>query len=613
VPELAAYVDAAPLRDGQFQTSLEAEADVHRRGAAGTDLSRGLDADFTLNQTRLTLGANGPVLAGASKIHGEMVRIDPATGNVVAKLVEINDVAGNAWRDADGVHVLGVVVKSPRRVAPGAAGVPSASPPAQAAAPVAPSDEAAAQPDSSRPEIRIDRLAVSGIDFRFEDRVLTPPVTVPIVALDADIRGLSSLALEADRPIRFNVSVGAGKVSLPKPTHGGVLTGAVGDAEKVLRGEGAQITPESEDREVFSQCTARGSMSLYPRPRGRIIASISGLELTAVRGVAQAAGASIGGGVFDGRVELKSRDDGRVDVRSKLVLTDLRYSEPAEGPVARFINLPVPLDVAIKAVEAPDGSITVPLELTLDEQGLTTGKVVGAAAGAAGQILATAVASAPVKIVTGFASLVADTKGNPHWVDDEPIVLTYAPGVAMLDAASQEKLAEVLRRARDQKKMQVSIEHELGSADAEIASQRANPPTEVATALAEDLRARRAALVTRREGLLVSANAASMRLSQPGGPTAAELRTVDEQLADVEDALDELYDLLRPGADRLAARRTRSALLELADARLGFVRGLTDQLAGPAGAARVAIAAPHPAVGDTLESRLIIRTRHLAK
>jgi hypothetical protein len=612
VPELAAYVDAAPLRDGQFQMSLEAEADVHRRGATGTDLSRGLDVDFTLNQTRLTLGANGPVLAGAGKIHGEKVRIEPATGNVVAKLVEINDVAGNAWRDEDGVHVLGVVVKSPRRVAPGAEAAPPASPPAEAAAPVAPSDEAAPQPDTSRPEIRIDRLAVSGIDFRFEDRVLTPHVTVPIVALDADIRGLSSLALERDRPIRFNVSVGAGKVSLPKPTHGGVLTGAVGDAGKVLRGEGAQITPESEEREVFSQCNARGSMSLYP-PRGRIIASISGLELTAVRGVAQAAGASIGGGVFDGRVELKSRDDGRVDVRSKLVLTDLRYSEPAEGPVARFISLPVPLDVAIKAVEAPDGSITVPVELTLDERGLTTGKVVGAAAGAAGQILATAVASAPVKIVTGFASLVADTKGNPHWVDDEPIVLTYAPGVALLDAASQEKLAEVLRRARDQKKMQASIEHELGSADAEIASQRANPPTEVATALAEDLRARRSALVARREGLLVSANAAGMRLSQPGGPTAAELRTVDEQLADVEDALDELYDLLRPGADRLAARRTRSALLELADARLGFVRGLTDQLAGPAGAARVAIAAPHAAVGDTVESRLIIRTRHLAK
>ena len=119
--------------------------------------------------------------------------------------------------------------------------------------------------------------------------------------------------------------------------------------------------------------------------------------------------------------------------------------------------------------------------------------------------------------------------------------------------------------------------------------------------------------MARREGLLVTARAANMGLKQHDGQASAELQSVNQQLADVEDAFDELYDLLRPGADRLAGRRTRSALLELADARLAAVRRLTDQLAGAVGAARVAISAPHATVGEQVESRLIIRTRHLTK
>ncbi len=56
-------------------------------------------------------------------------------------------------------------------------------------------------------------------------------------------------------------------------------------------------------------------------------------------------------------------------------------------------------------------------------------------------------------------------------------------------------------------------------------------------------------------------------------PAAIErLRTINRELADTYNSLDSTYDLLRPGADRQAMRRTRSAGLAIARFRLQAVR-----------------------------------------
>ena len=47
---------------------------------------------------------------------------------------------------------------------------------------------------------------------------------------------------------------------------------------------------------------------------------------------------------------------------------------------------------------------------------------------------------------------------------------------------------------------------------------------------------------------------------------------MDRELAATEDAMDRVYDLLRPGADRQADRRTRAACLEVAQDRLKAVQ-----------------------------------------
>jgi hypothetical protein len=62
------------------------------------------------------------------------------------------------------------------------------------------------------------------------------------------------------------------------------------------------------------------------------------------------------------------------------------------------------------------------------------------------------------------------------------------------------------------------------------------------------------------------------------------LRELDRAIAANEDALDHVYELLRPGADRQASRRTRGAALQvghdrLIEARDALVAG------GPAGTA----------------------------
>jgi hypothetical protein len=335
------------------------------------------------------------------------------------------------------------------------------------------------------------------------------------------------------------------------------------------------------------------------------------VELTALRGLAQAAGASVGGGIFDGRVELLGRDDGGLDVRSRLVFTDLQYAEPPNGPIARYLSLPVPLDVAIGAVQAADGSITLPVDLTLDGTGLTTGKVLGAATGAIASVLTTAVASTPVKVVTGFAGLFGSTSSEKRWIEEDPIFVEFAPGLTVLSPAAQQQVEEVLRRARSDKNVQVVIEHEFGPADLELAARRANPPREQAQVLAEDLRRRRLDLIARRSALLAPARASA---ADPSHAEAVEqLRQLQTELADVEDAFDELYDLLRRGAERQAGRRARSAALELADARLDHLRRMVRDIAGAAGGERIALGNPRAVPASEGASRLVIRLRRAGK
>jgi hypothetical protein len=566
---------------------------------------------FALTQTGFRDGESGPVLGGVGSVRGEQVKVETRTGDVTVRSLEVTDLAANAWRDAGGIHVLGMRIKGTEPTPDKSAPPPAAPPEAEArtasqvevaSAPAAPAPGAAPEP-----EVRIDRLTVSGLDFRFEDRALDPPVLIPITSLDAEVRGMSSLAARRERPVRFNVALGAGKVALPKKLRGGVLTGALGDFARLAAGKKVEAAPELEDRAFFAQIVAAGNVKLYPKPAGRAQASVNGIELAAVRGLASASGIGLNGGTFDGRIDIKTRDDEKLDVRSRFVLTDLSVTEPPNGPIVRYLGLPAPLDVVIGAAEAPDKSITLPLHFQVD--GATPEGIGPAAVGAVSQVLLTAIASAPVKTVSGVVGLFGNTTKEMQVVEEAPVYLEFAPGLTSLDPASERRLSAVLARAKRDKNVRVSIEHELGQDDVAVAAQRATPPAQQVTVLAENLRARRRELLQRRDQLLVPARASVLSAASMGAgpqPALAAYRELQGELSGVEDALDRLYDLQRPGADRQADRRTRVATVEIADARLASVRTAVQAMLGPAATDRVRVGSARSAVVSEGQSRLAI-------
>lgn len=611
VPELNGVLDGATLVDGRFGTKISAEARVKRSGPTSVDFSRGLDADFAISNTRFTLGENGVVLAGVESVSGRGVRIDPRTGNVLARSVEVDGLEANLWLDEKGLNVLGVAIAMPADKATTQAGPAAATP----APPAAPTREGVAevQPRAesirSTPgaEVQIDSLTISGLQFRFEDRTVNPPTVIPVTALDADIRGLSSLATVANRPVRFDISLAAGKVSLPKPLRGGVLTGALSDMQAQSRGEFA-AEREMEERDFFAQVAARGEMTLYPSPRGRAVAAVNGLELAAIRGLAARTGIAISEGTFDGRFDLKSRDNGDLDAKAKLVVTDLQVADSPDAAVQRYLSLPAPLDSVIGLVQAADGSITLPIGFTIREGNVNVSEIIASGVGAVSQVLVTAVASAPVKMVTGVASLFGDVKGSVQAVEDEPLLLPLDAGVVALPPDANRKLLAVLEEAARNKNMVVDIQHQLGSDEVQLSIRRANPSPQQAAALASQLRQQRAELLSRRDVALAAAVAhASGLATLANEDPVLTLRSVQSELASVEQSFDFVFDLLRPGADRDASRRARAAALSLANARLQSVRSLVETVTGKAAAERVRVGVARFNPSGDAASHLVVK------
>lgn len=358
--------------------------------------------------------------------------------------------------------------------------------------------------------------------------------------------------------MRFNVAVGSGKVPLPAPGGG-----------------------STREREIFSQIVASGYLSLHPTLHGRVKAAVNGLDLVAFSSMAAQKGIKLGGGYFDGSVDLRLEGEGSLNARTKLVVTDLSLADAPDGYLKKAFALPAPVDAVIGVLEAPDGSITIPLDIPIKKGELSTGAVVASAGGAFLQIVATALASAPIKIVSGVGGMIGMgdlLKDSREAIPPESIVVSFAAGSASLDDAQREKLNQLIDRAARDGNLQMMIRHELAPTDVAVAAVRANPGTEDALSLAGGLRARRAELAGRRSDL-----AARARAELAGGASATHadetierLRAVNAEIGGIEQSLDQLYDLLRPGANRQADRRTRAGALEIAQHRLDAVKALLD-------------------------------------
>jgi hypothetical protein len=542
LPELKSQIDGSGLTDGRFTTHLEANGKFSRRGPLRYDFAKPFDGEFTIRPLEYRGTPDGPVLAGLEEIRGEGIHVDPAKVAVNMRTLELTKPMGNVWRDKEGIHVLGLVLKVE---APPAASTTQPSEQSQAVrTPVEVPQVATSATTKPAAEIRVDRLLISGIDFRAEDRTTTPNLLVPLTTLDLEARNVSNLTMYEDRPIRFSVVAGAGKVPLAS------------------RGE----------RELFSEVAANGNLSLYPAPRGYTKASVSGFELLGIAGPANAQKVQIGGGVFDGTFDLRFEDNGIIDTRSRLALTDLKISEPPDGPVQSSLKLNVPLDAVILILQDASGAITLPLHVPIKQGEVSTNAIMGSAAAAAAPIVGTAVASSPIKIAGGVGSMMG-MGGKEKEAGARPAgEVDFAAADTQLSAEAQAQVNALSEKMRRQGKLELTLKSELGGADVARAAVLANPSPADCAAIAEQIRARKNRLMQSRQQLASTARA-QLASGDAGSAqmTIEELREINRDLAAAEDAMDRVYDLLRPGADRQADRRTRAAAIYIAQHRLEAV------------------------------------------
>jgi hypothetical protein len=559
VPELKPQIDGSAMDTGTAAAHLEADAKWDRQSPIDFDVSHGLDLSFLLSKVEYREKPDGPVLAGVDAVMSENIRIVPAESIVHFKTLEIDKPIGLVTQDSAGIHALGWVYKLPTTQPTGQPAVISTTAPASTQTvvvtnlqmPPPPSSVTRAKQTADTGEVRIDKLLIDGLDFRVEDSAVDPPLVIPLNGLDVEVRNISSRSPLEDKPIRFSAIVNADKVKLRK--------------------KGA-TTQAFEDRDLFSQITANGEVSLYPKLHGWAKTSVSGLDLAALQGPARALGEDLRAGVYDSTVDLRFDPTGAIVVNSRFVLTDLSLSEPPNGLIYRTLKLPAPLDVAIGAVQGADGSISLPLSVSVDPQHISYADLGLAAAGGVSQVVVTAIAAAPLKAANDVGGLLG-LPGEKKTAENITSTILFAPGSGAIGADQSAQLAPLLQKLHDDPALTVTLRHTLGGGDIRLAGVRANPTPEQSTALEAALRSRKQQLLQERADTAGQARAKLVSLgSIAAEPTLQHLRSIDRELESTEDSLDQIGELLKPGADRLTERRTRSAALQIASDRLSAIQ-----------------------------------------
>jgi len=551
VPELQQQVDGTAMTDGSLSAHLNVDAKLDRRSPIDFDVSRGFDLSLVLDKVQYRAKPEGPVLAGVDEVRSEGIRIAPRDSTMYFKTLEITNPIGLVTRDVAGIHALGWTYKIP--------GVTTQPVVVAKTNQVGSGDEKPGSSESlkdrrqqAKPagEIRIDKLLISGLDFRIEDSAVTPPLVIPLNGLDMEVKNLSSLAPYEDIPIRFSAVVNAGKVRLAK--HG-------------------SNPPVLEDRDLFSQITANGEVSLYPRLHGWAKSSVSSLDLAALQGAAAQFNETLTAGLYDSEVDLRFDPGGAIVINSRFSLTDLSLSEPPNGLIFRVLHLPAPLDVCIAAVQGADGSITLPVDLSLDPNHISYLDIGGAAAAGVASVIGTAVAAAPLKAANDMSGLIG--LGGSDVPKDLTTHVPFAPGSAACGAEQTAAMSALLKQLHDDDSLTVMLRQQLGGGDVEIARIRANPTREQSESLESQLRLHKAELLQLRADAAGRARAELVSLGADAAkPSLDHLRAIDREIADVDESLDQMGELLKPGADRLAQRRTRAAALQIARDRLEAIQ-----------------------------------------
>jgi hypothetical protein len=533
-PPLARFlhgdVDAGTL-EGRFDAKLS----VHRANPADLGFGRPFSADLRLEGLAFRREPKGEILAGVDSIVADADRIDPARGLVHVRSIEVTRPRGLVRRTPTSFSALGLAFDLPP---PASVGEPaSAAPPATAPPATIPSEPASSPPASG--ELRIERVLVSGVAGELRDERTDPPCVLPLAALDVETRGLTTRALQEKIPIRFQVLV-----------TGGPIAGAAG--------------AKREGSAWFDELALSGDLALKPALSGWLRLALTGLDLPEVASLAPPQSLTVGEGALDLRTDVRLAGRGGARVQTTLVFSDLQVEEPKGGPIERSLALPVALDAALFLLRNPAGEHRISVGFSVDESGISGGQIALAATQAIAQVLAVALAGAPLRLIGALVPRDAEKARGPRASAE----IAFGPGASDLTGAIEPTILPLRRLLAADASLTLILRHELGAEDAVRAERFANPTESECRDLVvrgrqrkAELQRGRAEVATRVRALL----AVGARESEAG---TQELRGIDRELASVEENLDRLLEILRSPSPRHAKKRTRVAALEIGRNRL---------------------------------------------
>ena len=229
-----------------------------------------------------------------------------------------------------------------------------------------------------------------------------------------------------------------------------------------------------------------------------------------------------------------------------------------------------------------------------------------AAVGAAGAVIADAVAGAalrPAVALTQVLSGDSAKKKRPRTLE-----LTYPAGTIDISAEQQSEVQAMAERLRRNRRLSLTVRHQLGSQDLTAAEALVNPPVPDRQALLGQLRAQRQTALALRDQLAERAYMARVS-DEPSDvrQTTGDLAAVTRQAALLDRSIDALLETLRPGTEHAARRRTREAVLLIAQTRLDIVAEILGQGDVPELATRVNVAGPSLVVAeDQRQSQIVI-------
>lgn len=515
------------------------------------DLRRPFGLDLQLEQLAVRDPAGTPLarLAGLDLAVGA---IDLAGRDVRVRHLELDAPECTVVRKASRVEVAGLWFAS----AP-----PTDAPPA--AAEPRPAAGAAAEP----PAVAIQHLRLQDLAIDYRDTTTTPPTHLPLAELDLDLHDWHSHNQREPLPFRFQVQARGGDVVLPRhSTASSVLAGVAGSALHALQLRGDQHS--TERRPWFADLRAQGELQLAPWPKGQLRLDLAGLDLAALRGLAEQGGVALDGGSCDVLATTELRAD-RTQIEAGLVFTQLAVREPPNGPISTYLRLPAPLDTVLFLLRNDADEQRIPLQCTLPANGPIVGPLGAAAGEALALLIAEAVARSPLRVASAVTGLFGFGGSAP---ERRQVGVPFQAGATQPAA---DALLALLPGVAGDPNQQFVLEHELGADDLARLEPLANPTPAVVLAQIERLRQLRAERLTTRVGLAATA-AAKLGAAQPDAPAALRaLMSADAELGALELALDAALDQFdRHDDPRARAQRTRQAAQALGAARLAAVADL---------------------------------------